>query len=84
MTALGIVAASWGVAMAVSPILQMRTMIRQRSSAGLSIGYLLVLIVGFGLWIAYGASKHDVPIVVPNAVALLVMACTLGVARRYR
>jgi MtN3 and saliva related transmembrane protein len=84
MTPLGIVAASWGVAMAVSPVLQMRTMIQRRSSAGLSRGYLVVLIIGFALWIAYGASKHDVPILVPNAVALLVMACTLGVARRYR
>jgi MtN3 and saliva related transmembrane protein len=84
VTALGIVAASWGVVMAVSPILQIRTMIRQRSSAGLSRGYLLVLIVGFVLWVAYGLSKHDVPIVVPNAVALLVMTVTLGTARRYR
>jgi MtN3 and saliva related transmembrane protein len=83
-TALGIVAASWGVAMAVSPVLQIRTMVRHRSSAGLSLGYLLVLIVGFALWIAYGAAKGDVPIVVPNAVALLVMTGTLGVARRYR
>jgi uncharacterized protein with PQ loop repeat len=83
-TALGIVAASWGVAMAVSPVLQIRAMIRHRSSAGLSLGYMLVLLLGFALWIAYGAAKHDVPIMVPNAVALLVMACTLGIARSYR
>jgi MtN3 and saliva related transmembrane protein len=83
-TALGLIAATWAVAMAVSPILQIREITRRRSSAGLSIGYLLVLLVGFGLWVAYGAASHDLPLVVPNIVAFVVMTYTIGVARRYR
>ena len=83
-TALGIGAAGWGVAMAVSPVLQIRAILRRRSSAGVSHGYMLVLLVGFALWIAYGFAKHDIPIVVPNSVALAVMIVTLGVVRRYR
>lgn len=83
-TALGLIAATWAVAMAVSPVLQIREIRRRRSSAGLSLGYMLVLLVGFGLWVAYGAASHDLPLVVPNIVAFVVMGCMLGVARRYR
>jgi MtN3 and saliva related transmembrane protein len=83
-TVLGVVAATWAVVMALGPILQMREIVRRGSSAGLSIGYLLVLIVGFALWIAYGAARHDLPLVVPNTTALLVMGITIVVALRYR
>ena len=43
-------------------------------SEGISIGYLAVLLVGFGLWVSYGIASHDLPLVVPNCVAFLVMA----------
>jgi MtN3 and saliva related transmembrane protein len=78
-TALGITAASWAVLMALSPILQMREIVRRGSSEGISIGYLAVLLVGFGLWVSYGVASHDLPLIVPNSVALLVMGCTIAV-----
>jgi hypothetical protein len=40
--------------------------------------------VGFGLWAAYGVASHDLPPVVPNTVAFVVVTYTIGVARRYR
>lgn len=83
-TALGVTAATWAVVMALSPFLQIREIRRRRSSAGLSIGYLLVLLVGFVLWLAYGAASSNLPLVVPNIVAVLVMVLTIGVVRRYR
>lgn len=83
-TELGIMAATWGVAMAVSPVLQIRTMVRNRSSANFSLGYVAVLIVGFALWIAYGLARRDIPLIVPNSVALVVMIVTLAIALRYR
>jgi uncharacterized protein with PQ loop repeat len=83
-TALGIVAATWAVVMALSPILQIREIVRRRSSRGLSIEYLLVLIVGFALWAAYGLASGDLPLVVPNTIAACVMTATVLVARRYR
>jgi hypothetical protein len=39
-----------------------------------------VLLVGFGLSVSYGIASHDLPLVVPNCVALLVMACTIAIA----
>jgi MtN3 and saliva related transmembrane protein len=76
-TALGITAASWAVVMALAPILQIREILKRRSSEGISIGYFSVLLVGFALWISYGIARHDVPLVVPNCVAFLVMGCTI-------
>lgn len=83
-TAVGIAAASWALLMAVSPILQEREIVRRGSSEGISIGYFLVLLVGFGLWVAYGLARHDLPLVVPNSVAFLVMGGTITVALRTR
>jgi MtN3 and saliva related transmembrane protein len=82
--ALGLLAASWAVVMALGPVLQIREILRRRSSAGLSLGYLAVLLVGFALWVAYGVASDDLPLVVPNTLAFLVMCVTIGVVVRYR
>jgi MtN3 and saliva related transmembrane protein len=83
-TVLGIAAASWAMLMAFSPLLQVREIRRRPSSAGVSIGYFCVLVVGFALWVAYGIAGGDVPLVVPNSAAFLVTAYTIAVAVRYR
>ena len=70
--------------MALSPVLQIRRMMRRRSSADLSIGYFIVLIFGFGLWIAYGTSISNAALLIPNVVALVVALATIGVAVSYR
>ncbi len=82
--ALAVIAASWGVMMALSPILQLRRILERRSSADISIAYLAVLQVGFTLWMAYGIALGNVAIVVPNTVAFLVGAATLAIALRFR
>jgi MtN3 and saliva related transmembrane protein len=83
-TVLGITAGSWAVLMALSPALQIREIVRRRSSEGVSIGYFVVLLVGFGLWVAYGVASDELPLVVPNTVAFVVMACTIAVALAHR
>lgn len=83
-SALAVAAATWGVAMALSPVLQITRILRRRSSEDVSIAYYLVLMVGFGLWIAYGASIDNLALVVPNAVALMVGLITIGIALRFR
>jgi len=83
-TVLGLVAAVWGVLMAVSPGLQIRKMLLHRSSREVSIAYFWVLLVGFTLWVAYGVSITNWYLVVPNAVAFTVCVTTITVALRYR
>ena len=82
--ALAVLAASWGVMMALSPALQLRRILDRRSSADLSLAYLSVLQVGFTLWIAYGVSLGNLAIAVPNTVAFLVGAATIAIAFRFR
>lgn len=84
VTVLGIGAATWGIAMALSPVLQIRKILARRSSDDVSIGYFLVLLVGFALWLAYGISIGNLVLIVPNAVALAVGVATIAIARRYR
>jgi|MudIll2142460700_1097286.scaffolds.fasta_scaffold990699_2 MtN3 and saliva related transmembrane protein len=83
-TVLAVSASAWGVAMALSPMLQIRTMVAHRSSRGISLGYLLVLLVGFVLWLGYGLALGNLAIIVPNAVAFLTGAATIAVVRHYR
>ncbi len=84
VTALAFTAATWGIAMAVSPVLQIRKMVHHRSSHGISLGYPSVLFVGFLLWLAYGISIENWALIVPNVVAAIVIAATIAVARHYR
>lgn len=81
---LAVAAASWGVLMALSPLLQIRRMLERRSSADVSIAYLAVLEIGFSLWIAYGIALRNAAIAVPNSVALVIGAATIFIALRYR
>ena len=59
ITVLGVAAAVWGLVMAISPILQIRRMVARRSSDDVSLGYYVLLVPGFALWIAYGLSRAD-------------------------
>jgi MtN3 and saliva related transmembrane protein len=81
---LGVLAASWGVLMALSPLLQIRRMLERRSSSDISISYLAVLQVGFLLWVAYGFSLQNAAIIVPNSVAFATGVVTIAIALRYR
>jgi MtN3 and saliva related transmembrane protein len=81
---LAVAAGSWGVLMAVSPCLQIRTIVRARSSTGVSLGYLRVLFIGFVLWLSYGLALGNVALIVTNAVSILACGSTIAVAHRYR
>ncbi len=81
---LAVLAASWGVVMALSPALQIRRILERRSSDDVSLAYLGVLLIGFALWIAYGISLGNAALIVPNSVALVVGVVTVIVARHYR
>ncbi len=83
-TALAVVASSYGILMAISPLLQIRAILRHQSSHGVSIAYQCVLLVGFALWFSYGIASDNWAIIVPNVVAIFVSALTIAVTRHYR
>jgi uncharacterized protein with PQ loop repeat len=77
-------AATWAIAMALSPLLQSRKIMQFRSSHGVSIAYVRVLLVGFILWVAYGIAAANMALVVPNTVAAVITVATIATALRYR
>lgn len=83
-TFLAFTASSYGVVMAVSPMLQIRAILRSRDSSSVSAGYQRVLLVGFLLWLAYGVASDNWAIIVPNVVAAIVSVVTILVTLRYR
>jgi MtN3 and saliva related transmembrane protein len=83
-TYLAFAAASWGVAMALSPLLQIRAIRAAGSSEAVSIAYQQVLLVGFLLWLAYGIAIENVAIIVPNIIATVVSVTTIVVVLRFR
>jgi uncharacterized protein with PQ loop repeat len=84
VTALAFAASGWGIAMAVSPVLQIRKIVQHRSSRGVSLGYMIVLLIGFVLWFAYGVSLGNWFMILPNVIATIVIVATMAVAHRYR
>lgn len=83
-TVLAAAASSWAVLMGIAPLLQVRRMVRERSSRQVSVGYFTILLIGFLLWIAYGAAAGLPALVIPNTIALLVGAAVIVIALRLR
>jgi uncharacterized protein with PQ loop repeat len=81
---LALSAAAWAIAMALGPVLQIRRIVDQQSSRGVSIAFFVVLLIGFGLWVVYGIAAANLALIVPNTVAAIVMVATIVVAIRYR
>ncbi len=81
---LGAAALVAGLLMAVSPGLQVRRMLRTRSSRDYSIGYPALLSVGFVLWLAYGVALGNLPMMLSNTASLAFMLATIAVAVHFR
>ena len=81
---LAAMAASWGVLMAVSPLLQIRRILERRSSADISIGYLVVLQIGFSLWMAYGVALGNLALAIPNTTTFAIGVVRMLTTVRYR
>ena len=81
---LAVSAAFWGIAMGLSPMLQVRRMRRTGSSRDVSVPYFVVLNVGFLLWFLYGVAISNLTIALPNVVAFTVGAITILTAVRLR
>jgi MtN3 and saliva related transmembrane protein len=79
-----ITAATWAIAMALGPMLQIRRILEHRSSSGNSVAYFVILLAGFALWMAYGVAASNLALVIPNAVAAVVITATIAVTWRYR
>lgn len=81
---LGIVAATFGVGMGASPLLQARRAHLRRSADDVSLGFIGVLFCGAIAWMSYGIADDNLTLVIPNAVGVCGSGTALLVALRYR
>lgn len=77
-------AAVLGVTMGLAPLLQVVRIVRQRSSADVSVSYVILLVVGFAFFLAYGIALHNIVLVVSYSVSLAVGCVNLTTIVRYR
>jgi uncharacterized protein with PQ loop repeat len=82
--ALGTAALLAGLVMAVAPTLQVRRMFETRSSRDFSLAYPTLPCVGFVLWMAYGISMWNLPMMLSNMASLTFMIATIAVALYFR
>jgi len=67
---LGTAAAAYGVLAALAVLLQARQMLARRTSCDVSGRFFACYAGGYALWLAYGLSSGNVPLIVVDAVAL--------------
>jgi MtN3 and saliva related transmembrane protein len=79
-----VAAGFWGLLMSLAPLLQVRAILRLRSSAGVSLGYMSVLFVGFVLWLSYGLSIGNPALIATNIASIVMCAITITVTIRFR
>lgn len=73
-----------GVLTSVSQLPQLFKTVKQKDAKSLSVGMLVVLTAGIGLWVYYGVMKKDMPIIVTNSFSELVNIILLFVCIKYK
>ena len=81
---LGTAAAAYGVLAALAVLLQARQMLARRTSCDVSGRFFACYAGGYALWLAYGLSSGNVPLIVVDAAGLLCGGLTLAVALSLR
>ncbi len=78
---LGLVA---GVCTTVAVIPQIRKAWKTKKVEDVSPGMFVVLIIGLALWVVYGFTQDDIPIIATNGVALALNSAMLYLMVRYK
>lgn len=81
---LAVAATTAGVLMAIAPFLQIRRILRTRSSRDVSLLYLCALDAGFVVWVSYGWSIGNPALIISNTASLTFMSMTILVAVAFR
>jgi MtN3 and saliva related transmembrane protein len=73
-----------GVCTAVSLLPQLIKIMREKRAEQLSLFYLFTLLLGLGLWIAYGVLRSDLPIILTNIASALLNVSVIVLSVKYR
>ena len=84
MTLLALIATGYGVFAAASSLLEAARLLRSGSADEISLTFLGVLLGGYLVWLLYGISAGDAPLIITDAVGLAASTITLSIAARLR
>ena len=80
-TVLGLAAASLTTAAFLPQVIKIW---RTRKTRDISLGMFLVLCAGIGLWLVYGILRNDFPLILANAVTLVLAGTILVLKLKYK
>ncbi len=80
-TVLGLAAASLTTAAFLPQVIKIW---RTRKTRDISLGMFLVLCAGIGLWLVYGILRNDFPLILANAVTLVLAGTILLLKLKYK
>jgi MtN3 and saliva related transmembrane protein len=72
-----------GTLTTVSFLPQLIAVFRTKSAEDLSYGYLFTFSFGVILWLTYGVLLWAMPVILANAVTLVLLICIVGLKARY-
>jgi MtN3 and saliva related transmembrane protein len=72
-----------GLATTAANLPQIWKTYRNKSGEGLSFRMLLMLGIGVGLWLVYGVMSKSLPLIVTNAVVLLLILSLIGMKLKF-
>jgi hypothetical protein len=81
---LGLAATGYGVFAALTALLQTRQMLRRRASCDISARPFAAYTGGYAIWLLYGLSVGDVPLIVVDVAGMVCGGMTLAVALSLR
>jgi MtN3 and saliva related transmembrane protein len=81
---LALIATAYGVLAAASSLLEAARLLRSGSADEISLGFLGVLLGSYLIWLLYGISAGDDPLIITDAVGLAASTITLSIAARLR
>lgn len=81
---LAVLTTCWGIVMGLAPMLQLRIIIRNRDAGDTSPSWLVILLIGLLLWLAYGVATGSAPLVITNAVSCAVLVILLATIDCFR
>ncbi len=81
---LELIGISAGILTSLSLLPQLIKIMREKQADELSIVWLLILFTGLGLWTWYGWLKDDLPLLISNAVSMLITFTLMMLKYKYR
>lgn len=81
---IGLIASILAIIMFISPLDQIRDILRDKTSHTVSPLIYLMMIFNCFFWVLYGLGKNDIFITTPNAIGAFLGLATLIVILKYR